>query len=53
MSVCLSLSLSLCFSVPIYGLAKSSLGIFCNTLWKNPNEPFGQHNIILSIYVPM
>ena len=28
------------------GLAKSLFGFFCKMVWKNPNEKFGQPNII-------
>ena len=32
------------FSLKNVGLAKKFVGFFCSTLWKNPNELFGQPN---------
>ena len=55
LSFCFSLSLSLCSSVSIYtyvlGWPKSLFGFFCNSLWKNWKECFGQPNIRMSVYM--
>ena len=39
----------LCASAIVLGWLKSSFGFFCKMLWKNPDELFGQPNILITV----